>query len=72
MKINVVIEKDNNGFFSYCPVLPGCHSQGDTFEQAFENIREAIELYIETLTDEEVKSLFSKEIITASLEVSVG
>jgi predicted RNase H-like HicB family nuclease len=72
MKMNVIIEKDTNGFYAYCPVLPGCQSQGDTFEQAFENIREAIDLYMETLSEEEAIAFFSKEIITASVEVTVG
>jgi predicted RNase H-like HicB family nuclease len=34
---------------AFCPVLKGCHSQGDTFEEAVENITEAIELYLESL-----------------------
>ncbi len=34
---------------AFCPVLKGCHSQGDSFEEAIENITEAIELYIESL-----------------------
>ena len=33
------------------PALPGCHSQGDTRDEALANIREAIELYVETLRD---------------------
>jgi len=50
MKVSVILEKDNFGYYVYCPELPGCHSQGDSVEKALENIREAIELYIETLS----------------------
>jgi len=46
-KISAVVEQDEHGFFAFCPDLPGCHSQGDTFEEARANIREAAELYLE-------------------------
>jgi predicted RNase H-like HicB family nuclease len=71
-KINIVIEKDNNGYYAYCPELQGCHTQGDTFEEAMGNIRDAVELYLETLTVEEKSELLSKEIYTTSLEVNVA
>ena len=50
-KINIVIEKDEYGYYAYCPELPGCQSQGDTFEEVTANIREAAELYLETLIE---------------------
>jgi predicted RNase H-like HicB family nuclease len=43
----VVIEKDADGYFAYCPQLQGCYTQGDTYEEALENIRDAIGLHIE-------------------------
>jgi predicted RNase H-like HicB family nuclease len=49
-KVSVVLEKDDAGYFAYCPELQGCHSQGDTVDEALSNIREAIELFVETLT----------------------
>jgi predicted RNase H-like HicB family nuclease len=48
-KASVIIEKDEHGFYAWCPELKGCQSQGDTPEQAIANIKEAIELYLETL-----------------------
>jgi predicted RNase H-like HicB family nuclease len=46
----VLLEKeDDGGYHAFCPVLKGCHSQGDTFEETIENITEAIEIYIESL-----------------------
>jgi len=69
-KLNIIFEKDEDGYFVYCPELEGCHSQGDTFEEAMENIKEAIELYLETLSENERNSLRTKEIITTSYEVS--
>jgi predicted RNase H-like HicB family nuclease len=71
-KISVVIEKDAEGYYAYCPELSGCQSQGDTFEDVLANIREAAELYLETLSAEEKKDLLSLEIMTTSLEVAVA
>jgi predicted RNase H-like HicB family nuclease len=46
----VIFEKEEDGGYHVsCPALRGCHSQGDTFEEASNNISEAIELYIESL-----------------------
>ncbi len=71
-KVSVVIEKDEHGYYAYCPELEGCQSQGDTFEEVMANIKEAIELYLETLPEEERKLSVSKEIITTSLEVQLA
>jgi len=50
MKFRVLIEPDEDGVFvASCPSLPGCHSQGKTRSEAMANIREAIELYVESL-----------------------
>ena len=48
-KASVLIEKDEHGFCAWLPELKGCQSQGATVEDALANIREAIELYLETL-----------------------
>ena len=52
-KISVVIEQDQHGCYAWCPELKGCQSQGATVEEALSNIREAAELFLETLTDDE-------------------
>jgi len=71
-KVSVVIEKDAHGFYAYCPELDGCQTQGDTFEEVMENAREAVALYLETLTDDEKTGLLSREVLTTALEVSVA
>jgi predicted RNase H-like HicB family nuclease len=68
-KASVLIEKDEHGFYAWCPKLKGCQSQGATIEDALANIREAIELYLETLPDDERDALLSREILTTSIEV---
>lgn len=45
--MEVVIEKDSDGYFSYCPGLQGCYSQGQTYEETLANIKDAIRLHIE-------------------------
>lgn len=49
MKFRVLLQPDieDGGFNVSCPALPGCHSQGDTVEEALINILEAIELCLE-------------------------
>lgn len=51
MKFLVTVQQDEDGMYvSSCPRLPGCHSQGRTYDEAVVNIKDAIELYIEDLT----------------------
>jgi predicted RNase H-like HicB family nuclease len=71
-RLNIIIEKDADGYYAFCPELEGCHSQGDTFDTTIANIKEAIELYIETMSDEEKKKIVAKDIITTSYEVQVA
>ena len=71
-KLNIIIEEDENGFYAYCPELKGCQSQGDTLEEVQNNIQEAVELYLETLSESEKQELVQKKVTTMTLEVSVA
>ena len=71
-RVSVIFNKDNNGYYVYCPELPGCHSQGDSFEDAKANIKEAVELYLETMNKEEIEEALNKELLTTTMEVEVG
>ncbi len=71
-KLNIIIEEDKDGFYAYCPELRGCQSQGDTLEEAQNNIQEAVELYLETLSESEKQKLLLKKVTTMTLEVLVG
>ena len=54
-KYLVTTEVDEDGFVvASCPSLPGCHTQGRTLEEALENIKDAIEIYVE-YTDEQAQ-----------------
>ncbi len=72
MKVTVIIEKDEFGYYAYCLELKGCHTQGDTLDEVLKNIKETVELYLETLDEEEKRILLNKEILTTSLEVKVA
>jgi len=50
-KVSVIIERDEYGYYAHCPELEGCHTQGETLEEVLSNMREAVELYFETLSD---------------------
>ncbi|GCL43072.1 MULTISPECIES: type II toxin-antitoxin system HicB family antitoxin [Nostocales] len=63
-KVSIVIEKDEHEYYAYCPELPGCQSEGDSLESVQANIKEAVELYIETLSEFEKQALQQKEILT--------
>ena len=70
-RLSVVIQKDADGYFAFCPELQGCYTQGDTYEEALENIRDAIRLHLEDRIEngEDIPAIES--ITLTSLEVSV-
>jgi predicted RNase H-like HicB family nuclease len=49
-RYTVIFEaQPDGGYHAACPALPGCHSEGDTIDEATANIREAIEVYVESM-----------------------
>jgi len=46
-RLSIVVEKDDNGYFAFCPELQGCYTQGDNYEEVIEGIKDAIKLHIE-------------------------
>ena len=49
----VILKDETGGYIAFVPALPGCHTQGETLKDLMKNAKEAVELYIETLTEEE-------------------
>lgn len=50
VRYTVILEpEEGGGYHAFCPALRGCHTQGDTLEEALANIREAIQAYLESL-----------------------
>jgi predicted RNase H-like HicB family nuclease len=66
----VVVEKEEHGFYAWCPELKGRQSQGSTLEEVMANIKEAAEFYLETLPSDERDELLSSEILTTAVEVN--
>ncbi|MFK0417744.1 type II toxin-antitoxin system HicB family antitoxin [Campylobacter coli] len=58
--INIIIEKDQDGYFARILELEGCVSQGNTYEETLANIKEAGELYLESLANEEKRIIENK------------
>lgn len=68
-RFSVVIKKDEDGYFAFCHELQGCYTQGDTYEEALENVEDAISLHVkdrleagEELPEVEFVSLTSLEV----------
>jgi predicted RNase H-like HicB family nuclease len=67
----IIIEKDENGYLAYCPELQGCYTQGDTYEEALANVKDAIALHIQDRL-ENGESVTRPEILNiATVEVAV-
>jgi predicted RNase H-like HicB family nuclease len=63
MTYKVILEKSEEGYSVSVPGLPGCHSQGDTEEEALRNIAEAISAYLEVVAE------LSRDKMTREVEV---
>jgi predicted RNase H-like HicB family nuclease len=59
----VLLEDETGGYVAIVPALPGCHTQGDTLSEVMENVKEAIDLYWETLTPQERKDLLKEKVV---------
>ena len=70
-RFSVVIEKDSECYFAFCHELQGCYTQGNTYEEALENIKDTIRLHIEDriASGEEIPQ--AESVSLTSLEVAV-
>jgi len=71
MKLTALIEREGDGYVSLCPELD-IASQGDTIESARDNLREALELFFESASAEEIKQRLREEVFITQVEVTVG
>ena len=70
-QMTVIIEREGSGYVSFCPELD-IASQGDTVQEARENLREVLELFFETASTEEIQQRLHDEIYITRLEIDVG
>jgi len=64
-----LIQEHDGGYIVNVPALPGCHTQGDSFNEAIENIKDAIQLYLDVLYEESTSTLSKSH--SQIVEVSV-
>ena len=70
-RFSIAIEKDENGYFAFCPELQGCYTQGDTYEEVLENIKDAIRLHVEDRLENKEEIPQPESISLTSLELAV-
>jgi predicted RNase H-like HicB family nuclease len=70
-QLTAIIEREGGGFVSLCPELD-IASQGNTMEDARENLREALELFFETASPEEIQARFHEEVYVTRVEIAIG
>ena len=70
-QMTAIIEREGNGYVSFCPELD-IASQGDTVQEARENLREALELFFETASPTEIQQRLHDEIYITRLEIAIG
>ena len=70
-KLTAIIEREGSGFVALCPELDVA-SQGDTIDEARKNLQEALELFFETASSEEIKSRLHEEVYVTQVEVVIG
>jgi len=70
-QLTAVIQREADGFVALCPELDVA-SQGDTIEAARENLREALELFFECASAQEIQDRMGNEVFVTQVEVAVG
>jgi len=70
-RFSIVIERDEEGYFAFCPELQGCYTQGDTYEKVLENIKDAIRLHVNDRLDSGEEVPQTQSVSLTSLEVAV-
>ena len=70
-QFTAVIEREGNGYNSFCPEVDVA-SQGDTVQEASANLREAVELFFESASPDEISRRLHGEVYITQLEVVVG
>ena len=70
-QLTAIIEREGDGYVALCPELD-IASQGNSIEQSRENLREALELFFESASSEEVTRRLHEEVYVTQVEVAVG
>jgi predicted RNase H-like HicB family nuclease len=68
-RFTAIVEREGDGYVSLCPELD-IASQGDTVEAARDNLKEALELFFETASEEEVRGRLHEDIFVTQVEIA--
>ena len=69
--LTAIIEREGDGYVTLCPEVDVA-SQGDTIDEAKKNLREALELFFETASPEEIRERVHNEVYVTQMELAVG
>jgi predicted RNase H-like HicB family nuclease len=70
-QLTAIIEREGDGYVALCPELD-IASQGDTVQEARDNLREALELFFESASPQEIQERLRGEVYVTQVEVGVG
>ena len=70
-RLSVVVEKDADGYYAFCPQLQGCYAQGDSYEEALANIKDAMQLHIQDRIENGEEIPVAEFVSITSLEVEI-
>ena len=67
----IIIEQDKEGYFAVCPELQGCYSHGTTYEEAMDNIKDAIKLHLEDRLSEKEELPETKSVSLSTVHITL-
>ena len=70
-KFSVIVERDRDGYFAFYPERQGCYTQGDSYEEVFENIKDAIRLHVDDRIENDEDIPQSESVSLTLMEVAV-
>lgn len=70
-RFSVIVEKDEDGYFASCHELQGCYTQGETYEEVIENIKDVISLRVEDKLEAEEEIPQSSSVSLTLMDVAV-
>jgi predicted RNase H-like HicB family nuclease len=70
-RFSVVIEKDSEGYYAFCPELQGCYTQGTTYEEVLQNAKDVIRLHVKDRLESGEEIPQAESVSITSLEVAV-
>lgn len=68
--LTAIIERENDGYVAFCPEVDVA-SQGDTVDEARDNLKEALELFFEAASPDEVTSRLHEEVYVTHVEIAI-